>query len=65
MRVLGVLFLVIGVLLIGLRVVEHVAGGFVGMVHIAGVTFSPVDMPLLAFGLVSFGVGTAILWEDQ
>ena len=62
MRVLGALLLVIGVLLVGLRVVEHVAGGFIGEASVAGVTFVPFHMPLLAVGLVSFAVGTAILW---
>jgi len=61
MRVLGALLLVIGGLLAGLRVVEHVAGGFIGEASVAGVTFVPFDMPLAAIGLVSLAVGTAIL----
>jgi len=51
-RVLGAFFVVIGVLLIGLRVAEHVAGGFVG------------EVSVLAIGLVSFAVGAAILWRQ-
>jgi membrane protein implicated in regulation of membrane protease activity len=56
------LFLVIGVLLIGLRVLEHVAVGFVGEVSVAGVTIVPFHMPLLAVGFAGYAVGTAILW---
>lgn len=63
MRVLGALLLVIGVFLIGLRVVERISGGFIGEVSLAGVTFLPFNMPLLAAGILSFSVGSAILWR--
>jgi hypothetical protein len=56
------MFLLIGVLGIGLRVVERVVGGLVGEVFVAGVKFVPSHMPLLAVGIASFAVGTAILW---
>lgn len=65
MRVLGALLLIIGVLLVGLRVVERVAGGFIGEISAAGLTIVPFHMPIFLAGLVAFALGMAILWTER
>jgi hypothetical protein len=65
MRVAGALLLVIGFLLVGLRVVERLTGGFIGTVFIAGRTLVPVYMPLFAVGVAALALGTSILWATR
>lgn len=65
MRGVGALLLVIGVLLVGLRVVERLTGGFIGTISVAGLTIVPFDMPLFAVGVVALALGTSILWAQR
>ncbi len=65
MRGVGALLLVIGVLLVGLRVVERLTGGFIGTIFIAGLTLVPVYMPLFTVGVVALALGTSILWAQR
>jgi hypothetical protein len=64
MRVAGALLLVVGVLLVGLRVVERLTGGFIGTISVAGLTIVPFYMPLFPVGVVALALGTSILWAQ-
>jgi hypothetical protein len=65
MRVAGALLLAIGVLLVGLRVVERLTGGFIGTIYVGGLTIVPFYMPLFAIGVVALALGTGILWARR
>jgi len=64
-RVLGTFLLFGGVLLLGFRLVERFAGGFVGEICIAGLTIIPFHMPIFLAGLLAFACGAALLFTQS